>query len=265
MTGSLQIKGNVYYAVVNFIDDNGERKLKWISTRLTVDGNNKRKAEKFLRDTIKEYEDGRVTYSREILFTEWMSDWLERYKSSVETTTWEGYDSYVRCHIIPYFTRHPVKLSELEPKHIQNYIADKLKNGRTDGKGGLAIESVKKHRKVMNIALKEALNLNLIPYNPCERTKLPKNDNKFIASFYNEQQAMELLGFCKNTSIEPAVILTLFYGLRRSELCGLKWDAIDFNNNTLVIRNTVVRVKTLVEKERTRIKAVTGLSPCCRM
>lgn len=255
MTGSLQTKGNIYYAVLNYYDDNGKRKKKWISTGLSIVGNNKRKAEKILRDILKEHEDGKVVYSKEILFSDWMIGWLERMKANIELTTWEGYESYVRVHIIPYFTRKPIKLSELAPRHIQDYITEKLKNGRADGKGGLCVESVKKHRKVMNIALKEALNLNLIPYNPCERTKLPKNDNKFVASFYNESQAMELLRISKDSVIEPAIILTVYYGLRRSEVCGLKWDAIDFDKGTMVIRNTVVKVKTLVEKERTKNKS----------
>ncbi len=107
----------------------------------------------------------------------------------------------------------------------------------------------------MRLALTEALNLNLIPYNPSDRTKLPKNDNKFVASFYNEEQAMELLRICKDSVIEPAVILTVYYGLRRSEVCGLKWSAIDFDKGTMLIKNTVVTVRTRVEKERAKNKS----------
>lgn len=255
MTGSLQTKGNIYYAVVNYTDEGGNRKLKWISTRLKVSGNNKRKAEKFLRDVINEHEENKMVIAKEILFSDWMLGWLERMKTHVELTTWEGYESYVRAHIVPYFSHRRIMLTALEPKHIQDYITEKLAKGRVDGKGGLAIESVKKHRKVMHIALDEALNLNLIPYNPSDRTKLPKNNNKFVASFYNESQAMELLQIAKDSIIEPAIVLTVYYGLRRSEVCGLKWSAIDFDKDTMVIKNTIVRVKTRVEKERTKNKS----------
>ncbi len=147
MTGSLQIKGNIYYAVVNYTDEDGNRKLKWISTRLKVDGSNKRKADKFLRDVISQHEDSKVIFSKEVLFSDWMLSWLDRMKSNVELTTWEGYESYVRVHIVPYFSVRRIMLTDLEPKHLQDYFTEKLKNGRADGKGGLCVESVKKHKR----------------------------------------------------------------------------------------------------------------------
>lgn len=254
MTGSLQIKGNTYYAVLNLYDENGKRKPKWISTKLSVDGNNKRRAEKALRDILKGYEDKKVDYSGDIDFADWIKDWLDRQKNNIELTTWEGYESYVKVHIIPYYMRNKVTLSEIEPRHIQDYYKEKLLHGRVDGKGGLSANSIKKHNAVLNGALKDALKQNLIPYNPADRATLPKAESKFIGSYYNIQQAEKLLKYSAGTTLETVIILTLYYGLRRSEVCGLKWSAIDFNNDTLTVKNTVVRVKTLVEKERTKNK-----------
>lgn len=56
MTGSLQTKNGKYYAVVSYKDNSDKRKQKWISTNLPVKGN-KKKAEKFLADYLKKYED----------------------------------------------------------------------------------------------------------------------------------------------------------------------------------------------------------------
>ena len=55
MTGSLQIKNNKYYLVLNLYR-NGKRKVKWINTDLPVKGN-KTKAQKLLRETLKQYEE----------------------------------------------------------------------------------------------------------------------------------------------------------------------------------------------------------------
>ena len=51
-----------------------------------------------------------------------------------------------------------------------------------------------------------------------------------------------------------AVVLTVFCGLRRSELLGLKWQSINFKQQTVTIKDTVVRMKTVIEKERTKNK-----------
>ena len=55
MTGSLQIKNNKYYIVLNTYEK-GKRKIKWINTDLPVKGN-KTKAQKLLRETLSEYEE----------------------------------------------------------------------------------------------------------------------------------------------------------------------------------------------------------------
>lgn len=60
--------------------------------------------------------------------------------------------------------------------------------------------------------------------------------------------------------IELGVILAAFYGLRRSEAVGLKWDAIDFEKKTITIKHTVTQVcvdgkSTVIEKDRTKTKS----------
>ena len=59
---------------------------------------------------------------------------------------------------------------------------------------------------------------------------------------------------------EFGVIMAAFYGLRRSEIVGLKWDAIDFENKTISIQHTVVSTKvdgvmTEVARDRTKTKS----------
>lgn len=51
------------------------------------------------------------------------------------------------------------------------------------------------------------------------------------------------------------ICVDIFLGLRRSELLGLKWDSIDFENNTITIKHTVVKVNKLIEKDKTKTKS----------
>lgn len=110
---------------------------------------------------------------------------------------------------------------------------------------------MKKHHVVIHSALKDAVRKNLIPYNPAERVTLPRVQ-RYVGSYYNAEQAAALIEAIRGDPFEPVILLTLFYGLRRSEVLGLKWAAVDFEEGRLQIQNTVVQSKVVVEKERTK-------------
>ena len=63
------------------------------------------------------------------------------------------------------------------------------------------------------------------------------------AAVYNEKQVAKLLAGAKEVGepILAALTLALYYGLRRSEVLGLRWTDIDFENKTMTISNTVVQ------------------------
>lgn len=251
MTGSLQVKNDKYYAVLNLYDKDGKRKPKWVYTGFnTKDG--VRKAEKALRAIITEHEQQHIVATKNVLFSDYVKTWLYGYKSQVDTITWQGYRTNAESHIIPYFTKKKTLLSDLNPKLIQQYYDDKFADGRTDGKGGLSARSVKLHSVVINLALKDATLKNIIAYNPAKRAKVPQQVKQFKGNFYTVQQANTLLEICNDEMIKPILELTLCYGLRRSEVLGLMWDAIDFENNQLIIKRTVVQYDTIVEKNKTK-------------
>ena len=73
-----------------------------------------------------------------------------------------------------------------------------------------------------------------------------------MGSFYTKEQAKALLEAIKGTVIENIVMLTIIYGLRRSEAVGLKWSAVNFENDTFTIEATVVRFSEILEKTTTK-------------
>ena len=110
MTDSLQIKRNKYFVVLNMKDENGNRKLKWINTNISADGNNKREANKVLREMITEYEGKNTTQSKDILFIDFMYHWLETMSGAIEQNTHESYNSTITRYIKPYFIKNQIKL-----------------------------------------------------------------------------------------------------------------------------------------------------------
>ena len=108
-------------------------------------------------------------------------------------------------------------------------------------------------------ALQYAFKTGLLDNNPADRIERPKKE-KFVGGFYNERELEQLFEVVKGDPIELGVILAAFYGLRRSEAVGLKWDAIDFEQKTITIRHTVTQVcvngkSTIIEKDRTKTKS----------
>ena len=118
MTGSLQIKNNKYYAVLNITGADGKRRQKRISTELEVKGNKKRAA-KILENLIAEYEERNIDYDG-VLFADYLIQWLERVKNNLELSTYNGYYGNINKHIVPYFKRKKIRLTELKPYHLED-------------------------------------------------------------------------------------------------------------------------------------------------
>ena len=108
-------------------------------------------------------------------------------------------------------------------------------------------------------ALGYAFKTGLLDLNPADRVDLPKK-NVFETEPYTEKEIMQLFEAVKDTPLELIVILTAFYGLRREEVLGLKWNAVDFDKHTITIKNVVTEAYLdgkcqLVEKNRTKTKS----------
>lgn len=250
MTGSLQIKRDKFFIVLNTYDKDGKRKQKWISTDLPVKGNKKR-AESLLRDTLRQYEANDKQERTSILFSDAIRQWLEGVALRVDEVTLQGYTTLANGHILPYFDASGVKLVDVDRRILQTYLDEKHRNGRMDGIGGLSPRSLRLHKNILYQTLKEALRDRLIPSNPCDLVTLPKND-RHEAKFYSAEQVNALLAACRDDVMWPLLKLTAVYGLRRSEVLGLKWDSVNFDNNTLTIKHTVSKVTTVVEKDKTK-------------
>ncbi len=256
MTGSLQKtdRSKYWYAVLTIPTENGKTKPKWISTKCTK----KTEAKEVLRKLLNEYEEKiaakqlqqkQASDASTILFTDYLRAW---YQTSVEGimegTTCDGYLYNLDNHIIPYFEKLGLKLSEVRRSHIQLFIKEKYLNGRRDGKGGLKVNSINKFVANMSCAFEMAINDELLENNPCTHLKYPE-DEEYEANYYTLDNLKILLNLIKGTEIECAIYFATLYALRRGEIIGLKWSAINFDDNIVKICNNRVRCKTSIEKK----------------
>ena len=235
MTGSLQVKKGRYYIVISYKNENSKFKTKWIATGLP-EKNNKRRAEQMLRDKLAEYENEKQIEHEDILFCDFITRWLEYVKQKVRGNTYTAYSTAANAHVIPYFKKLGVTLGELLPIHIEQYYMDKMTDGASRS-------SIVKHNTVIHGSLKFAVKkLRILKYNPADSADLPaKEEEAFKGKAYNAEQVKTLVEKIEGTPIETVVMLAAFYGLRRSEILGLQWGAVDFKQKKVSICHTAVK------------------------
>ena len=155
-------------------------------------------------------------------------DFLDKHKINLSITTYNCYLRICKKYIIPMLGKY--KLEELKAIHVQNYVDDLV--------GILAPQTIKIHINILNLALK------LIKENIIDCIEVPKV-KKFKNNIYNKTNMFKLLQVCKGTPLELQIYLACGLGLRISEVLGLTWDNIDFNENTITINKITVRDNNL--------------------
>lgn len=245
MTGSLSVSHGKYFVIARMPDSLGKLKQKWINTNIPAAGNNKRKAVQKMHEILTQLEMQRGVLCDDFPLCELFERWMTEKKADVRENTLESYRYYLDKHIKPYFTNYTIK--SVKAADIQTYYTKKLNEGQSGN-------TLLKHHIIIKGALDMAVRQNLLFKNPACDVKRPRK-KKFVGKAYTAAQAKVLISSLDNEPIKAAVVLGLFYGLRRSEVCGLRWSDIDFDAGTMRICNTVVRSKTLIEHEQTKSDA----------
>lgn len=230
----------------------GKRKPEWHSTGLKVDNNERKnnqirkQAEKMLNEELVRV-NAENSFSNKLntiaknskysnmLFSDYMLEWLENIKPKVVQSTYIGYEQVVKGRLCPYFKSKKIKLIDLSSRDIQDFI-NYLYKQRLKG------STIAHYTSNMNTALKEAVIAEIIPSNPMDRIESMKKE-VYIPEFYTDDELIELIEVIKTQKLELPLTLGIIYGLKREEILGLTWNAIDFKNKSITIRKTVGRGK----------------------
>ncbi len=248
--GTLQV-------VVTLKDDFGKTSQRWRDTKLKKKGNKKR-AERIKDQFISEIEQEIAVKQEDYLvlkqertettFVDYLYSYLETAKPQLSKTSYFSYKRYIDIRIKEYFGPSGIMLSDLKPVHLQRFYQKILDDGCT---GNTALH----YHAFIRKALQEAFMTEQIDKNIADRVRRPKK-NSFVPNFYTKDDVLKLLQIFKGEKLYPIILLTVFYGFRRSEVLGLKWDAIDFVNKTITIKHVVLENKedltTVLKEDRTK-------------
>jgi len=243
VSGHLQIKNDTFYCVLNYRTPQGKRKQVWKPTGLSVKGNKKR-AEEYLMKLRQEFviprEDRGFEFTYDMLFTDFMRSWLEIVRTTVVETTFSGYQSIVNRKLIPYFEKKNLTLTEVKAKDLQAFY---IHEGQT-----VSGMTIKHEHALLHKMLKYAFRMDLIPNNPADKIDPPRAE-KFEGTALSEEELKTLIESTWNHKLGLLIYVTALLGLRRSEVLGLRWQAVDFENNTITINHTVTEAKIDGEKK----------------
>jgi integrase len=190
---------------------------------------------------------------------EWLTEWLNDYvKLSVRPATYINYEVYVNRHIIPHIGSVP--LDNMSVKTFQDFLNLKSKSGRLDNKpGGMSAKSILNMCNMLNTAIQQAVDNELITKNPIHAVRKIKSENKEMRVLSTDEQ-LALINACRAADNISAfgIIVTLYTGLRIGELLALTWDSIDLSNNVLTVKQSIARLKLFDDMAGTKTQLKTA-------
>ena len=231
VSGHLRERNGLYHMALSWTDKNGDRDRKSISTGLPIKGNKKR-AEAMLRTARREQQEllTNMPDVDDLLFADFMEQWLDVIKSKVKLTTYGGYQLNVQKAIAPYFRERGILLRKLTAGDVKGFYEEQQKR--------LKCSTVNRFHANISKALKYAVEEKMIPYSVMGNVQRPQPE-RYVGKFLRQSEAVELFEAVKDHKLELGVILGAFYGLRRAEIVGLRWESIDFEANSITIEHTV--------------------------
>jgi integrase len=203
----------------------------------------KKEAEAALAKVMHELNSGTFVQPTKTLYKDFLNDWLENKKHSIKQQTHYNYVMIANKHIIP-------EMGHLNVQQITAVVIQKFVNSLCSN--SLTSAYIKKIIDVLNGSLKKAKRLGIISNNPVELIERPRISKKEM-KVWDVQEVEKFLSAAQNDRLYIAFLLAITTGMRQGEILGLRWKDIDFDNNTLSVRQTLSHDgKTLTPEAKTK-------------
>lgn len=206
-------------------------------------------AEMALTDVLAEHHNGGYVRPTKGTTAEYLTSWLESRAMDLRPTTLYGYRKVITRRIIPGIGQ--IDLADLEAALLEAWYGRLLVSGGNKGQG-LSAKTVANTAGVLSIALSDAVRLKLLRHNPAAEARLPRREHREMTAWTEEETAAFLTAIA-DERLYPLWRLVLTTGLRRGELCGLRWRDVDLTDGTLeVVQSRVVADEVVTGAPKTR-------------
>lgn len=204
-----------YYVYMDYGRDEEGQRVKKYKTCATLAA-----ARRALREFQSELESRRQVTPRALTLDQWLEYWMEEVirPNRAETTIY-GYRKIIDNHLSDALGDIPVQ--KLTPRHLQEYYAMLMRDK------GLSPNTVRRHHDLLSAALHTAVRQDIILRSPTERVEPPRVVPREVG-YYGPEELKKLYALAEGTSLELIIRLAGMLGLRREEICGLRWSSVDF-------------------------------------
>ena len=241
--GYVREKNKYWYTVIAYYEDDKEKR-QWRSTGLSVK-NNKRRAQSIMEERLREFEKeaeeqnrlqgwGLDVHTKDLLFADLMNQWMERKERALSPATVEGYRRILH-RAEPFFRQSGVAVKDVTPALIERY----LRFLEDEVRPPISPNTMRKHLVLLRSVFSEYIKDGVLMYNPAKRVAMPK-PIPYEAQTYSADEIRSLMEKLEGNELQDVVYLAAFYGLRRSEVSGIRWEDIDFENRCLYIRHKIL-------------------------
>lgn len=165
-----------------------------------------------------------VKAQRKQTVKDYLDEWVESYaRVNLRPSTYDGYKRTIKSYIVPYIGHVP--LNQLAPSMVDKMFQQIIDKGLKPSTAAGA-------KRVLSVALGHARKYRYIETNAARDTltKFGKSDK--TPDPYTPEQVRALMERVAGTEWEMPVVLGGLYGMRRSEVLGLRWQNVDLKSGT---------------------------------
>ena len=171
-------------------------------------------------------------------FQELAEEWFENYaKNALRSTTYER--MLQLTHRVYPVIGH-LRIDKITARHLQGFVNSLAKEGANEKTGKpLAPKTIRHNLSFISDVFSYAVRMDLVSDNPCRKVTIPKGEVKEKPIYSQEEMAQLLTAINgEDTKYRAFFYLIAYSGFRRSEMLGLEWKDIDFENNIISIKRT---------------------------
>lgn len=227
----------IYYVSMDLGKDENGRRMKRYQTYSTLYA-----ARIGLRQFLMHREEELRTPRHDMTLGDWLESWMENIvrPTRAETTVY-GYQKIIDNHLLPALGDIP--LLKLTPMDIQQYYIQVQQNANLSG------NTLRRHHDLLSSSLRSAVRQDKLLVSPMDKVEPPRAKQK-EASYYKPEELKRLYTLVEGHPLELCTKLAGSFGMRREEICGLKWENIDYQRQLLFIREARTAFgATIVQKE----------------
>jgi integrase len=210
-------------------------------------------AQEALQRTLDDMRGG-VEVETRLTVAEYLAEWLPT-KRSLRPSTVKSYREHIDMHIVPLIGG--VKLRELRPRQV-----DVMLTALTRVRGGRALTptTIRHIHSTLRVALNDAVRRRLIAFNPAAQVELP-TERRHRTTVWVADQVARFLSSSADDPLYAAYHLAVMTGMRRGELCGLRWSDVNLDSGYLYVHQAVTELAGKVHLGPPKTKSGTRMVP----